>query len=81
MTRSLSPWGVCFEGAGATVDLMAVRPDGSGLHRLTSQAGNNGFPAFSPDGKQLVFRSGRGGHKNLYIMNSDGTGIKQLTQR
>ncbi len=59
---------------------MAIHPDGSGLRRLTRQAGNNGFPAFSPDGKQLVFRSGRGGYKNLYIMNSDGSGWKQLTR-
>ena len=72
--------GGVFQGPGAAVDLMAVRPDGSGLRRLTGQAGNNGFPAFSPDGKQLVFRSGRGGQKNLYIMNSDGTGLQQLTQ-
>lgn len=69
-----------FEGAEARVDLITVRPDGSGLRRLTRQVGNNAFPAFSPDGKQLVFRSGRGGNKNLYLMNSDGTGLKQLTR-
>ncbi len=72
--------GGVFQGAGAAVDLMAVRPDGSGLSQLTRQAGNNGFPAFSPDGRQLVFRSGRGGNKNLYLMNNDGTGLKQLTR-
>lgn len=35
--------------------------------------GNNGFPAPSPDGKWLVFRSGRGGgnSKNLYIMDAE----------
>ncbi len=72
--------GSVFEGAGAGVDLMAVRPDGGGRRRLTRQAGNNGFPAFSPDGRLLVFRSGRGGNKNLYLMNNDGTGLKQLTR-
>jgi Tol biopolymer transport system component len=72
--------GGVFQGPGATVDLMAVRPDGSDLQRLTSESGNNGFPAFSPDGQQLVCRSGRGGHKNLYILNSDGTGWRQLTR-
>lgn len=48
--------------------------------------GNNAFPACSPDGKSLVFRSGRSGHKNLYIMDAvngefdDGGGyIRQLT--
>jgi Tol biopolymer transport system component len=72
--------GGVFQEARAGVDLMAVRPDSTGLHKLTQDAGNNGFPAFSPDGKQLVFRSGREGSKNLYLMNSDGTGLKQLTR-
>ncbi|GLJ17704.1 hypothetical protein SUGI_0308930 [Cryptomeria japonica] len=32
---------------------------------------NNAFSFSSPDGKQLVFRSGRSGHKNLYIMDAE----------
>jgi Tol biopolymer transport system component len=72
--------GGVFQGARAGVDLMAVRPDGGGLHGLTRDAGNNGFPTYSPDGKRLVFRSGREGSKNLYVMNSDGTGLRQLTR-
>ncbi|MFS7965015.1 putative transcription factor WD40-like family [Helianthus anomalus] len=49
------------------------------------ETGNNAFPSCSTDGKQLVFRSGRSGHKNLFILDavdgefkSDG-GIRQLT--
>jgi Tol biopolymer transport system component len=72
--------GPTFAGAGDRVDLAAVRPDGTGYRKLTKDAGNNGFPAFSPDGRQLVFRSGRGGEKNLYIMNRDGTGLRRLTK-
>ncbi|KAL6968541.1 hypothetical protein U1Q18_034344 [Sarracenia purpurea var. burkii] len=51
---------------------------------LTSEeSGNNAFPACSPDGKSVVFRSGRSGYKNLYIMDAvngeiDGE-IRQLT--
>lgn len=45
--------------------------------------GNNAFPSCSPDGKYLVFRSGRSGNKNLYIINAvDGEfkgDIRQLT--
>nr|DAD38399.1 TPA_asm: hypothetical protein HUJ06_009040 [Nelumbo nucifera] len=47
------------------------------------ETGNNAFPSCSPDGKFVVFRSGRSGHKNLYIMDAvDGEfngGIRQLT--
>lgn len=72
--------GEVFEGPAARVDLMMVGPDGGNLHKLTRDAGNNGFPAFSPDGQRLVFRSGREGYKNLYIMDSSGADIKQLTR-
>ncbi|KAH0890684.1 hypothetical protein HID58_053113, partial [Brassica napus] len=48
--------------------------------------GNNAFPSCSPDGKSVVFRSGRSGHKNLYILDAvngeseGGEGIRRLTE-
>ncbi len=73
--------GGVFQGPEGGVDLYSVAPDGTGLTRLTHDAGNNGFPAYSPDGKRLVFRSGRDkAGKNLYIMNADGTGVTRLTE-
>ncbi|HEY8504894.1 MAG TPA: hypothetical protein VIL46_09950 [Gemmataceae bacterium] len=72
--------GPVFQQPTAGVNLMTVRPDGSDLRALTEDAGNNAFPAFSPDGKQIVFRSGRDGSKNLYVMNADGTGLRRLTE-
>ncbi|KAJ1697660.1 hypothetical protein LUZ63_006172 [Rhynchospora breviuscula] len=48
--------------------------------------GNNAFPSCSPDGKKIVFRSGRSGYKNLYIVDSvngegeNGEGIFSLTE-
>ncbi|WCJ22645.1 hypothetical protein M5689_004724 [Euphorbia peplus] len=46
--------------------------------------GNNAFPSCSPDGKSIVFRSGRSGEKNLYIMDAvDGEwngSIQRLTE-
>lgn len=72
--------GGVFQESKVTVDLMTIRPDGSGLRKITREAGNNGFPSFSPDGGKLVFRSGREGFKNLYLMNSDGSGLKELTK-
>ncbi|ESR57828.1 hypothetical protein CICLE_v10019102mg [Citrus x clementina] len=47
------------------------------------ETGNNAFPSCSPDGKFLVFRSGRSGHKNLFVLdavNGEFNGdIRQLT--
>jgi Tol biopolymer transport system component len=36
-------------------------------------------PAWSPDGKQLVFTGYDGGLSDLFIINADGTGLKRLT--
>jgi Tol biopolymer transport system component len=37
-------------------------------------------PAWSPDGSQLVFASTRGtGRSHLFVMRSDGTGVRRLT--
>ena len=72
--------GTAFQGPEGNVNIALISPDGSRFEKITHAAGNNGFPAFSPGGKQLVFRSGRAGSKNLYVMNIDGTGIRQLTE-
>jgi tricorn protease-like protein len=78
-------WIVCAVGAtfgkpSARVDIWKFHPDGSEAMNLTVGSGaNNGFPYFSPDGKQIVFRSGRDGNHEIYLMNADGTNVKRLT--
>ncbi|XP_058089883.1 uncharacterized protein LOC131236610 [Magnolia sinica] len=50
--------------------------------KLTTGGENNAFPSPSPDGKWVVFRSGRSGHKNLYIMDAiegEKASIRRLT--
>jgi dipeptidyl aminopeptidase/acylaminoacyl peptidase len=36
-------------------------------------------PAWSPDGKQIAFESTLDGDREIYVMNADGTDIRQLT--
>ncbi len=36
-------------------------------------------PAFSPDGRQIVFSGQDGGLSDLYIVNVDGSGLRRLT--
>jgi Tol biopolymer transport system component len=52
-------------------DIYVMRPDGSGVQRLTHSLGYT--PAWSPDGRYIVF-SGPG----LFVMRADGSGITPL---
>lgn len=72
--------GPTFQGPAAGVDIGVIQPDGEGFRSLTSRAGNSAFPSFSPDGEQLVFRSGRDGAKNLYTMDRYGGNVARLTE-
>jgi Tol biopolymer transport system component len=47
------------------------------VRRLTNII--NSYPWPSPDGRRIVFASNRGGEFQIYLMNSDGTGLAQLT--
>jgi Tol biopolymer transport system component len=61
--------------------LYTIRPDGSGLHRLTSPPGeqNDFLASYSPDGEQIVFSSDRGGDQpDIWVMNADGTSKHRL---
>lgn len=57
-------------------------PDASGddPQRLTDNDAEDWFPAWSPDGTQLLFSSRRdGGDLDVYVMNADGTNVRRLT--
>ena len=54
--------------------IAVVRPDGSGLRRLTRKPGDRS-PAWSADGRRLAYQR-RG---DLYVTRSDGSRLKQLT--
>jgi TolB protein len=60
-------------------DIYVIHPDGTGLRRLTKQAGLHSFPSWSPDGKRIVFVTSVGRRRSLYVMNADGTGVRRLT--
>jgi len=46
--------------------------------RLTNTTGDS-RPRYSPDGSKIVFQSNRDGQREIYVMNSDGTGQTRLT--
>src|SRR5437016_12088420 len=55
--------------------------DGTNVTRLTNDPQLDGHPVFAPDGQAILFQSQRaGGKMQIFSMNADGTGVKQLTQ-
>jgi len=59
--------------------VFAMNADGTNERRLTSAPGFEGFPAYSPDGSQIVYTSDQDGQPELYKMNADGTAQTRLT--
>jgi TolB protein len=73
-------------------EIYTVKPDGTGIRRLTSSPGNDAHQGWSPDGEQIVFASSRMGFKDeviytdapqpygeIFVMQSDGSNVRQLT--
>jgi Tol biopolymer transport system component len=68
---------------GESANLVTIRPNGSGMTRLTRFTGGteNAFAgSFSPDGKQIVFRLEQGDKFSLAVVNRDGSRLRSLTK-
>ncbi len=61
-------------------EIYRMTPDGSIVERLTNNVWEwDKHPSWSPDGKQIVFFSNRDvGRTQLWIMNADGSGQRNL---
>ena len=47
--------------------------------QLMTDANEDTAPALSPDGQQIAFMSRRSGNWEIYIVNTDGSGLQRLT--
>ncbi|MGH2375581.1 MAG: TolB family protein, partial [bacterium] len=54
--------------------------DGTNPVRLTVNPGEDGFPSWSPDGKMLAFHRRVLGHRQVFVMNADGSHPTRLTE-
>lgn len=74
---SISPDGsqIAFTWRG---DLWKVAAGGGAAQRLTSHPQDELQSAWSRDGRRIAFISTRSGAINLWLMDADGTGLRQL---
>lgn len=79
---------IAFQGSGSggLLQIYAVRPDGSGLRPLTPdrETGSDtdvgaSSSAWAPDGRSLAFASDLDGDDDIYVIRSDGTGMRKVT--
>jgi Tol biopolymer transport system component len=66
-----------------TLEIYVMNRDGSNLRQVTHLGGANFAPAWTPDGKRIIFASNtrdpRGRDFDIYLVNLDGTGLEQIT--
>lgn len=67
-------------GIEERADVYTVHADGTGLTRLTEAPAVDGTPVpWSADGSRILFGSGRDGNQEVYVMRSDGSDERNLT--
>ena len=58
-----------------------IRADGTDARQLTEDPThrNSDDPSWSPDGKQILFSTGRSGRNELWVMNADGSNERKVS--
>jgi TolB protein len=72
---------VFFSGRGgkSDADIWTLDVASGTLTQRTTRESIDINPFYSPDGRQILFQSDASGRLELWVMNADGTGLRQLT--
>lgn len=61
------------------MDIYVMNADGSHVRRIVDDPEYDVGPQWSPDGRKIVFMTGRNGNFDVYQMNADGTDQRNMT--
>ncbi|HEX9224972.1 MAG TPA: hypothetical protein VF860_16705 [Candidatus Acidoferrales bacterium] len=64
---------------GTPQGLYVMNDDGSDLKNLSGKKDHIQSPVWSPDGKRIAFLVGKDSDTQIFMVNADGSGLRQLT--
>jgi Tol biopolymer transport system component len=54
-------------------------PDGTDIWQVTHDVGGYEIQSWSPNGEKILYEYISNGHRDLFVINADGTGKRRLT--
>jgi Tol biopolymer transport system component len=78
---AISPDGqmLACQSIEAPRDLFALNLGGSILNQITDDDSNEMAPTWSPDGRRIAYYSNKSGAYQIWMVNRDGSGARQIT--
>ncbi|HXG88168.1 MAG TPA: protein kinase [Vicinamibacterales bacterium] len=71
---------LAFNTSGKKEDIFVSRADGTALQQVTDDGFIDRAARWSPDGRRIAFYSDRTGKFEIWAINRDGSGLRQLSQ-
>jgi len=71
---------IACQSAGDQLDIFTLTIGNPVPNQLTDDETNEMVPAWSWDGKKIAYYSNRNGTYQVYVVNSDGSGARQITE-
>lgn len=59
--------------------IYTINPDGTDARQVTYDVGGYEIQSWSPNGEKLLYENLSNGHRDLFVINADGTGGQRLT--
>jgi Tol biopolymer transport system component len=59
--------------------IYTIAPDGTNARQVTHDTGGYEIQSWSPNGEQILYENLSDGHRDLFVINADGTGKQRLT--